>query len=382
MGTYKKHISHDERFRSMSQEPIILNDLPGVTEEDKRKVDRMTFSTHEGDVMDIEPSCECGQTTREYNIGVICHNCRTPVVDSITEELKPKVWFRRPEGVSSLINPSLLGMISAHFTKSKFNYLEWICNPSYNDMKGTRGRDLDMLLDLGIQRGYNNFINNFDKYLEILFQCRVFKDKSNESNSIRELIAQNRDVLFSEYIPLPNKALLIVEQSKSAVYVDRNIAGMIDVIKSMRSIDTPLSGLSLRQKENRTAKVLFQAFRFFEDFYGDFLASKGGVMRKHVFGSRNGFSIRAVITSNTKRHQYDELHLPWAAAVTCLKLHIANKLMKRGYTINDIEQITQAVVYKPSPENLQLVGWHKLIRDIFDELLAESRDKCFWGYWN
>jgi hypothetical protein len=382
MGTYKENIGHDLLFHSMAKDPITLNDLPGVTEEEKRSVDRMTFSLHEGDVMNIEPSCECGQTTREYNIGVICPNCRTPVVDGIIEELKPLVWFRRPEGVAKLINPDLLGMISAYFTKSKFNYLEWICNPSYNDMKGTRVRDLGLLADAGIQRGYNNFVNNFDKYMDILFNCKIFKDKNNDSNSVRELIQKNKQYLFSDYIPLPNKALLIVEQSKSAVYVDRNIAGMIDAIKAMRSIDTPLSGLSLRQKENRTAKVLFQCFRFYEDFYGEFLASKGGAFRKHVFGSRNGFSIRAVITSNTKRHQYDELHLPWAAAVTCLKLHIANKLMRRGYTINDIEQITQAVVYKPSPDNPLLVSWHKLIREVFDELLAESRDKCLWGYWN
>jgi hypothetical protein len=233
------------------------------------------------------------------------------------------------------MNPHILGMIAEHFKKSGFSFIEWIVNPSYTTNKEARLRDCQTLLDQGIQRGWNNFVDNFDRYMGIMFSSRLFRDK--DGTDLKELLSLKRDQIFTQFIPLPNKATLIVEKSNSGVYVDKIIAGAIDVLKTITGIDTPLSSLSPRHKERRAATALLRLSEFYTDFFKDFFASKSGVFRRHVYGTRGDLTMRSVIVSITVAHEYDELHLPWAPSVVTFKLHLTNKLMKLGYTVLEIE---------------------------------------------
>ncbi|MFO5520891.1 hypothetical protein ACLBP3_30230, partial [Klebsiella pneumoniae] len=46
----------------------------------------------------------------------------------------------------------------------------------------------------------------------------------------------------------------------------------------------------------------------------------------HMFGARLNATARAVITSISDPHDYDELHIPWGVGCQLLKYHLTNKL--------------------------------------------------------
>jgi hypothetical protein len=394
MGISPRLISQDGLFRSLAVEPVILNTIPSTTEEERRAADHMTSTIYDNtDVFSNQPSCDCGSLKGGYRMGLVCGKCRKPVTETFSQDLESLVWIKAPVGVDALINPMILSMLSEHFTvkPSGFNYIQWLCNTSYSNPKRAVELELDQLLAAGIERGYNNFVRNFDRYMPLLIEHITRKrgasnvkkrrlnpvvkrvdEKQKKLDYLMELITLERDKIFSQYIPLPNKALLIIEKTNSGTYVDTVLAGAVDVIKTMRSIDTPMCTLSPKQKENRTAWAMFKMMEFYELFYMDVLGGKPGLFRRHMYGTRNCYALRTVISSNTRAHDYDELHIPWAAAITMFELHLGNKLLKLDHSVNEIYERLQAAAYTYDP----------LIDQLFKELIAETRDGWFWCYWN
>ena len=110
---------------------------------------------------------------------------------------------------------------------------------------------------------------------------------------------------------------------------------------------------------------------YYKDTIDVVLSDKPGMFRKHVFASRNHFSMRCVISSLTKAHRYDELLIPWGAAVTMLKMHLMNKLIRRGYTVNHATSLLHFSVYR----------FHPLIRQLFDEIFSEAPDNKLYCLW-
>lgn len=348
MGVYLELVNHDDLFRKSTKEPVIINDLSGATEEDKSYIDNLISMRFNSDLLSNEPSCECGDTKSGYNLGVVCTNCNTPVRELFDQPLEPLVWMRSPKGVSKLINPMVLSQLSDKFSKGGFNIIEWLCNTDYQP-SANKPKEIEELLRLNVVRGYNNFVENFDTYIEILFSLSEFKPKKNKEETLQRLLKENRSALMSWYVPFPNRSILIIENTDVGVWIDPILVGAIDAIKTISSIDTILSNFTPRQKENRTAKTLFLLARFYSEVYHDILASKNGLFRKNIFGTREHFTARAVITSNTKAHAYDELHLSWGAAITMFEVHLMNKLIKKNYTPNEGVALLQETVYKYNP---------------------------------
>jgi hypothetical protein len=255
-------------------------------------------------------------------------------------------------------------MLSKKFSKSSFNFIEWICNTDYHPTSN-RPVELGELSFLGIERGYNNFVKNFDAYIKILAGLKRFRMKKGEDDQLLQLLTEQRDCIFSQYLPLPNKTLMVVEDTKVGQFVDPLVTGAVDAIRTISSIDSPLANFTLRQKENRTAKTISMLAAFYYNAYSEIFSQKNGLFRKHIFGTRNHFSARAVITSNTKAHRYDELHIAWGHGVTMMRMHLTNKLMRRGYTPNQVSSLLQEHTVKYSP----------LLDELFHELIDESPQK-------
>jgi hypothetical protein len=371
LGIHLKLVNFNALFNNTSTEPIIVNDLSSSTEEDRNHINRLISTKYEDtDLFSNEPSCECGITKSGYNLGVICPNCKTPVREIFDQQLKPLVWMRSPHGVSSLINPIVWTMLTKKFVKGGFSFIDWLCNTDYQPAV-TRPPEIQELIGLGIQRGYNNFVANFDAYIDMLYSLKHFKEKKDKEDTLKQLLTEQRDCVFSSFLPLPNKSLMIIEDTKVGVYVDPIIVGAIDAIRTISSIDAPLSNYTIRQKENRTAKTIAMLSDFYYKVYHDILAGKNGMFRKHVFGSRNHFSCRAVISSNTKAHNYDEIHIAWGHGCTMLKIHIVNKLLRLGWSPNEANSFVQDCTSR----------YHPLMEQIFNELIDESPDKglyCFF----
>lgn len=345
-------------------DPIFLNDLSTVTQAEQEYVDRITMTTYtKTDVFTNQPTCECQETSGGYNLGIICHKCGTAVVEQFYQELSPRVWIRSPKGVAPLTNPMVFNMLRLHFVKGKFNFIEWLCNTDYQVPDVIPEEELQILRKYSVQRGYNNFVNNFDRYFEVL--CSL---KLKDSSKLKELLSIQKDCIFSNVIPLPNKALLIQEDTAVGGFIDEMVVDIVDAIKTIRSIDTPLAMMTVRQKENRTVKTLLKISQYYYNTYHEMLAKKLGLIRKHIFGNRCNFSGRAVISSNTGTHKYDELLIGWCHGVTMFNLHLTNKLMMRGFTPNECTGFLQEHTYK----------YHPLLDKLFDELFNEARDKCFY----
>lgn len=364
MGIILELVDFDEMFAKSKVSPIIINDQSIVTEQDRKKISRATRTTYEfTDVFSNLPTCECGEANGGYNIGYVCRNCNTRVVEKNDITLDPSIWIRSPRGVESLVNPLVWKMLLKHFEKNGFSYWEWLADTDYRAVGDRPDKELEYLQTLGVQRGYNFLINNFEKCYLALRSLTIFSKKSD--NGLHELIMRYRASVFCSHLPLPNKSVLVIEDTYFGKYLDPTIVHVLEAICNMQGIDTDYVNFSPKQKENRTAKTLKRLSEYHYTVFYEQIARKSGLIRKHILGGRCNFSTRAVISSITKPHVYDELELAWGQAVTLFGLHLRNLLMRIGMTPDESLGFLNAHTHK----------YHPLLDDCFKYLIENTKDK-------
>lgn len=378
MGVIQRLVNFDHVIKHSSDPLVVINDLKQTTDSDRAALNRLISTTYENtDFFSNEPSCECGTLRGGWMLNVVCPECQHPVLENFDQDLRPLVWMRSPHGVAKLINPMVWLMLSETFTKGKsksdpgFNMIEWLCNTDYHigDRRGQIA-EINEANIMGMQRGYNNFVTHFDEYIEMLYSMSGFsKAKKGKETDLQVLLREQRDCLFSDYLPLPNKSLLIIEDTQVGTFVDPILTVATDAILTIASVDDPLMGLTVRQKENRTAKTLAKMSNFYFEVYRSVFAGKPGLFRKNVLGTRNDFSTRSVISSRTKAHRYDELEMSWGQAVTMLKLHLQSGLFKQGFTPNESQGYLQKHTYTYS----------KRIDELFKQMIDQNPEKAFIG---
>lgn len=406
MSVYQRLVNLDQVFNQLATPPIIINDLATNTEEEKEELNKKIYTLYDSGVMEPVAHCECGKLSGEFNLGVICKSCNTAVSSALYQDLEPILWVRAPEGVTSLFNPHVWHILNKAFSISNFSIIRWICETTYNQPR--EFKEIKTLQSLGIQRGYNYFVQNFENIIQKLAGLKAFTKpgKREYVNQVLDVLEQYRDCIFCKYIPLPNRVLLVIEDTNVGRYVDSVYFGLIDAIQMIASVDTvrakpkkdkPPAKISVteifkdnpeesvefinltqdqviaspdfldepsnvRKKENKTVRMLHAISLFNNNYYRVNLGSKTGLIRKHVLSSRANFSCRAVITSITTPHEYDELYVPWTSAIGALRYHILNKLIRRGFLAN------QAVSFLNSYSRV----YHPLLDKIFEELINES----------
>lgn len=363
MGIHMELQNFDELFyQYSSKSPIIVNTIQEISEDDKESFNKVIYTKYTSDLLRNLPSCECGEVVGEYNHGVICSNCCTPVQSHIEQDLEPLVWIKAPIGVNALINPVVWTMLKERFERSRFEIIRWICDTSYNPQNIRVPAIMEKIQGLQIERGYNNFVANFDAIMEALFSLNELRPKKGEIDPLQQLIAQYRNCIFSDYLPLPNKALLVIEENNLGTYADSIITGAIDAIRTLVGIDNEINTYSTRVKENRVVKTISKLAEYYDELAKTTLAKKEGIFRKHIVGTRSHFSFRAVISSLTDAHRYDELHIPWGIGISVFKIHLINKLIRRGYTPNSAVDFL----------NAHAARYHPLLDEMFNMLINES----------
>lgn len=371
MPVFQKLVNFNTLFDQLSEPPVIINDVANTTSVEKEAIQQLVTTRYASDMITLLPSCRCGVTKGEFSLGVVCTFCGTVVKSSIENDIEPSVWFRRPHGVEKLMSPIIWIMLKNRFRKSGFSIIQWLTDTTYRPQV-KQPKVISKLVEAGIQRGYNNFINNFDSIMDYLFELKDLqpqkpqKELKDISDQLRELIKTHRDTIFSDYIPLPNKSIIIIEKTNLATFVDEIIGQAVDAIEMLVSIDRDFYDQNPKTKENRTAKAMSKLSDFYERFYKDNLAPKEGQLRKHVYGSRTNFSFRAVITSLTDTHQYDEIHVPWGIGVTAFRPHLLNKLINMGFDINSAIGLLLGHVEKHNV----------LLERLLDELISETRENA------
>ena len=360
MGIYLELQNYNDLFYKYStKSPVIVNNVQESSENDKDTFNKLIYTKYTTDLLSNLPSCDCGEIVGEYNSGVQCPNCQTVVRSHTEQDLEPLVWIKAPVGVRPLINPAVWTMLRKAFERSRFEIIRWICDTSYNPQNIKQPPVMEKIQAMQIERGYNNFVDNFDSIINQLFELKEFKAKRAEYEPV---LLMYRNCIFSDYLPLPNKALLVIEENNLGTYVDSIITGAIDAIRTLVGIDSPTNTFSVRTKENRVVKTLSKLSEYYDDLAKTVLAKKEGVFRKHVIGTRSHFSFRAVISSLTDAHNYDELHIPWGIGISVLRIHLVNKLMRRGYTPN------QSIDFL----NAHAATYHPLLDELFNQLITES----------
>jgi hypothetical protein len=362
--------NYDMLFRTLSEKPIILNDISITSEEDKNNFRDLVYSRYTSDMVSLLPACKCGATKGEHAVQLktICSICNTPVTEPLGETIAPTVWFRRPTGVAPLMNIGLLEMLRQRFTKSKFQVIDWLTDTGYRSSV-KRPAVVDVILAAGVKQGYNNFYQNFDAIIDFLFTLNDFKVEKGEIDYLWLLIQQLReerartdtDPIFSDYLPLPNKALLIVTKVNTIHYAENSVMQMGDILSTMVSIDKDFHDQKVRVKENRTAKYLCRLCDYYTHYFKTSVQPKKGLLRRHLYGSRLQPTFRTVITSITEPHNRHDLHIPWAVAMTVFRQMMLNKLTKK-YDLNTAKGLLFRHVYKYSAE----------LDAILDELFAEA----------
>lgn len=362
-------MNFDELFKKKTRiEPIIINDFQEHSEKARKEFNQQIYTRYQPtDVLSNVPTCIGGHIVGEFHRDITCPICNTVVESPMDQELQSLIWLRAPKKVEKLINPMIWTMLSNHFKKGKFNVIQWLCDTLY-PTPAKPPKILAQVQALGIPRGYNNFVKNFDSIITKLLTIRDFRKEKRRSRldspleKIQQILIENRDCVFSDHLPLPNKTLLVVEDTSLSTFVDPIVTGAIDAILSMIGMDDALMNHSLAVRQNRVVRAIAQLAMFYRDFYGNSLAAKEGIARKHLYGTRCYFSFRSVISSLTGPHHREELHVPWGVGIGLLRMHLIAKLYKMDYTPNAAVEFLNDYAQR----------YHPVLDALFMELIAES----------
>ena len=359
-GLHLKFNSYKELFKRQKGKITMVNDLSVNTLEERTALAEIIRTSYDGDIISSLPSCESGCTTGGKYRNTVCEDCGTLVVTAVDRPISNDVWVRSPKGVAPMMRPVMWTILTGYFKVSKLCILSYITNRNEPTTPAQAGL-VQTLKNLGIQRGYNWFVDNFDFVIDTLIENRIMRNSVNVAmkKDLRRLIADNRDRIFTPYLPLPNKMAFITEVTALGTYVDPGMKPILDAVQSIVSVDESKAKLAIL--ENRTAKAVAQFANFYKGFVDTQLTPKEGYFRKHIFGSLTAFSGRSVITSNSDNHEEDDLILPWGYAISLLKVDITKKLDMRGFSPREITELIVTSMNKYSPMI------HEIIRELIDE---------------
>lgn len=362
MGVYLGLVDFDQSFKMLRSDPVILNDLKFYSEKERELVIQKFLTKYTADAISTLPQCECGALQGEYLLGEFCKECQTVVVSDQESSIEPVFWLRSPAGVAPLVNPVIWSILRNNFVHKRINIIDYLTNTNIPEPTQFNGV-IEELKKLNVQRGYNYFIENFESVINILANTKEFK-KAKKKTLIyfNELLQSWSSSVFSQYIPVPHRDLLVIENVKGVSKVDEISKKAMEAFNLMAGIDKKLAHKSLMSRMNRTSLALSKISEYYYSYYGKILSPKEGIFRHHIYSSRSHFSFRAVITSLTAEHHYDELHIPWGVAIGVLKIHIMNKLKKMGYDYNKALGFVYQSVKKYDP----------LMDQILQEILHES----------
>lgn len=368
MGVHLSLVNFDQAFRFHSgRTPTILNDVPAFSEDDRQKLSQLIMMTYSSDLLSNVPSCECRKISGKYNLGVTCVSCGTEVKEILGEDLQPLTWIRAPKGVKKLINPIVWTMLKRRFNVDKFNVVKWLCDTTYHPEPGVTPEVLALVREIRIngqpiKQGYNYFVENFDAIIYELLQLKTFRTKRGRTDALWKLLQDQRECVFSDHLPIPHRTLMVRETNDTGNYVDPITTGGLDALHMIAGMDTEYNTSPVYVRENRTVKTIDQLSIFYENTYRVTLASKEGIYRKHVFATRSHFSFRAVVSSITDHHDYDEIHIPWGVATSVFRIHLMNKLLRIGYTPNEVIAFIDEHAQKH----------HPLLEQLFNEIITEA----------
>ena len=346
-GHYKQLLNTDKVFDeyAMNGQVIVLNDLPNSTVEERRKNTELVQAIYKSELLDDVPSCRCGNLKSLEYEGITCPSCGFVVSRVVSDETGIVCWLRAPRGVKALINPTMFVVLQQYFSKGTkdhtFDFMRWAMDPLYNDLTGFKKTEelhrlIDIFFNAKLKRGYNAFIDQFDRFIDLFLDDSMFRYASQEDqDEMIRYIKHYRDIIFVNHVPSPPPGLLVLEETDILTYKTERTTDAVNAIRHLLSIDTKEN--SSNRNERLAMLAMFGLSKFAQDFSYENERQKKGMWRMNVYAMRLQLSsYRAVIYSLHEEHYADEVVLPWGIMVKCMYYQLANLLDKRGYTFPQI----------------------------------------------
>ncbi len=359
-GIYLDVVDFDLLYNMSSIIPKFVDEMDVDDLSNRQKLTDMLITKYESETLDSVPTCTCGELRFGWvGSSAICENCGTGVTVPAERPIESQLWIRAPKGVKALIQPRMLDAMIMFFRAGGESIVTWLLDPMYRPKREVPAHF--KLREKGIKRGLNYFIDNFDEIFNLMMYGLGINRTRADKIEFAKWMERNRNKLFPKAIPIPSKITFIVEQTATGKFADTSMTSAFDAINTITSIYSGINEPTQAVKESRAFRACQQLAAFYETQYRKALGPKSGWFRRHVFGSRPAFSFRAVISSLSENHLYDEVHLPWSLALSLFELHITNKLLRLGMSPNQINQLI----------NDNYERYHPVLDTVLKEILAE-----------
>ena len=360
-----------DMLRNLRKPPLDIRDLDTRYPEDHELLTKYLMTNYESATFSMVPQCDCGHLVGGYLRGKVCPQCHSEVLAHTEVPIEANLWMSVPEGVHTFITPIAYSKLSQAFESNKIDIIRWMTDIHYK-ANFDENEVILKLRGFGVKRGYNNFIEHFWEYIEILLGKKMYTSVSDKRREILPWLEANKNNLFTPVLPLPNRISMVTEKTPTGRYGEMSkFGGAVEAAMTMASLKKRIDEPTQAIKESTTIKCIMLLASFYHAQYKDNLGRKEGWIRKQICGTRMVFTARNVITSIHGPHDYEELHVPWAMAIGLFRLHLTNKFLRDGYTPNEIAHILTAYINRE----------HPVIRRYMNELLAESPYKgipvCF-----
>lgn len=373
-GIFPQVSNFDADFERLSTTPIIVNNLDLNSDEGWVYFKNLIYSKHDGDVFKNIPTCPCGNLNHGHLTGELCDICGQPCLAPTEQELKPVLWMAGLEPVGYFMNPQVYMQLSDFFSKGGFSVIDYLMDPRYRPPK------IDCLGEIAARElklpiGLKTFRENFDEIMEVLLEGKVRINQGTRTVNfrfadtrsvpmVREYLELVRDRIFVKHLPFPSKIGFVLEESGNKVYGDHEMAPALNALLSMANAASGARRMSLSETESTMSRAVKRLAEYHRKYEDENLFEKYGIFRRLTYGFRPHWTFRTVITSEHGVNKRDELIMPWGVSIMTFKLHVANKLLKRGKTPNAIFSMIYDNTHR----------YHMTLDNIFNELIEESPD--------
>lgn len=333
MPIQQSFINIDEYFNSINSDKIIVNDIEFSSAEGKSNLDYALTTVYNGDTMVMAPSCDCGYLTAGYMLGEVCPVCGHKVTDPY-DRSDPIVWLKKFDNMPKFISPHFWLMMKTIMYKN-IDCLRWISDPQYNPVNKVPPWLIGMSKTLpDFERSYTYLVNNIETILSYMVNNKSFKQSNKQEtvDGFHKLFTENKDKIFSDYLPIIHKRFVVVDHTSKGKYTDVSMSDLMDIVLTY-TLTANNSHATFNKKSSVTGRVISMLSDLYSYIFKNNMGGKYGMFRKHIYGSRVHFTFRAVVTSISGMHRYDEIHVPWSIGVTAYRPHLLNILVKQmGYT--------------------------------------------------
>lgn len=384
-------------FHSIDRSKVIINDIPYLADVTDEDLLNHLMTIYDDEIISSVPRCECqdGNGLKgRARLGQICARCNS-IVRETHDRMDSTVWLRAIDVVDEVtgevknipfISPVFWIMLSRQLyastrNKVKVDYLRYLCDDKYTLPPGaTTSPSFKPIEDvlthvMNGERSYLVFLEKFDLIFKALIEHSSYKNKKRPMESASDQIEQlyhlylkdmkeNRGKgIFTDYMPIINRSIFVMEKNPKGRYVALNSAINIDVVKSWldlcedikerKALGKPLP--TAKHIAREVARVVSRLAMLYIDYLDEYVYQKSGLLRKHLYGARTWNSARAVIASRQGPHDRRGIILPWCICVTLFQPHLKNKMLKKGYNVREITSRLYRAVKKFDQEIYELL---------------------------